>query len=313
MPLTKLLRKGTTYSWDKKCQDSFEELKTRLTTAPVLTLPTSGGEYVVYSDASHQGLGCVLMQDGKVIAYASRQLRPHEVNYPTHDLELAAVVHALKTWRHYLYGETFKIMTDHKSLKYLMDQKELNNRQRRWMELLKDYDFTIDYHPGKANVVADALSRKERLPKLVDLRALRVDLEMDEMETLMARLTIRPLLHDQIKERQKEDPKLQRIMNEIKEGKESEFEISDGLLKMKGRICVPNVENLRKEILDEAHSSVYAMHPGATKMYHTIRPHFWWPGMKRQVAEHVLTCLVCQRTKMEHQAPAGKLQLLPIP
>ena len=96
MPLTKLLRKITTYSWDKKCQDSFEELKTRLTTAPVLTLPTSGGEYVVYSDASHQGLGCVLMQDGKVIAYASRQLRPHEVNYPTHDLELAAVVHALK-------------------------------------------------------------------------------------------------------------------------------------------------------------------------------------------------------------------------
>ena len=149
------------------------------------------------------------------------------------------------------------------------------------MELLKDYDFTIDYHPGKANVVADALSRKERLPKLVDLRALRVDLEMDEMKTLMARLTIRPLLHDQIKERQKEDPKLQKIMNEIKEGHESEFEISDGLLKIKGRVCVPNVENLRKEILDEAHSSVYAMHPSATKMYHTIRPHFWWPGMKR--------------------------------
>ena len=166
------------------------------------------------------------------------------------------MVHALKMWRHYLYGETFKIMTDHKSLKYLMDQKELNNRQRRWMELLKDYDLTIDYHPGKANVVADALSRKERLPKLVDLRALRVDLEMDEMETLMARLTIRPLLHDQIKERQKEDPKLQRIMNEIKEGRESEFEILDGLLKIKGRVCVPNVENLRKEILDEAHSSV---------------------------------------------------------
>ena len=100
------------------------------------------------------------MQHGKIIAYASRQLRFHEVNYPTHDLELAAVVFALKIWRHYLYGVTFEVFSDHKSLRYLFDQKELNMRQRRWMESLKDYDFKLKYHPGKANVVADALSRK---------------------------------------------------------------------------------------------------------------------------------------------------------
>ena len=112
----------------------------------------------MYNDASRIGLGCVLMQDGKVMAYASRQLKSHEQNYPTHDLELAAVVFTLKIWQHYLYGEKCRIFTDHKSLKYLLTQKELNLRQRRWLELFKDYDCIVDYHPGKANVVADALS-----------------------------------------------------------------------------------------------------------------------------------------------------------
>ena len=114
----------------------------------------------MYSDASYQGLRCVLMQHGKVVAYASRQLKPYERNYPTHDLELAAVVFPLKIWRHFLFGETCEIFTNHKSLKYLFSQKELNMRQRRWIELLKDYDYIIQYHLGKANVVVDALSRK---------------------------------------------------------------------------------------------------------------------------------------------------------
>ena len=130
-----------------------------MTTAPVLALPEGTEGYAVYCDASGIGLGCVLMQHGKVIAYASRQLKKHEQNYPTHDLELAAVVFALKICRHYLYGVLVDIFTDHKSLQYLFKQKELNLRQRRWLELLKDYDVNILYHPGKANVVADALSR----------------------------------------------------------------------------------------------------------------------------------------------------------
>ena len=153
-PMTRLLQKDVKFEWTKKCQQSFGRLKTLLTEAPVLVLLEPGKEFVVYSDASLNGLGCVLMQDGKVIAYALRQFKPHEKNYPTHDLELAAIIFALKIWWHYLYGETCCIFTDHKSLKYLMTQKELNLRQRRWLELIKDYDLIIDYHPGKANVVA---------------------------------------------------------------------------------------------------------------------------------------------------------------
>ncbi|GJS65142.1 retrotransposon protein, putative, ty3-gypsy subclass [Tanacetum coccineum] len=137
-------------------EKSFEELKSRLVSSSVLTLPSGTCGYQIYSDASKKSLGCVLMKHGKVIAYASRQLKPYEVNYPTHDLELAAVVFYLKIWRHYLYGETCDIFTNHKSLKYIFTQKELNMRQRRWLELLKDFDANIQYHPGKANVIKEA-------------------------------------------------------------------------------------------------------------------------------------------------------------
>ena len=166
VPLTKLTRKNEKFEWTERCEKSFQELKQKLVTAPVLALPDDQGGFVIYSDASHKGLGCVLMQHEKVIAYASRQLKPHEQRYPTHDLELVAIVFALKLWRHYLYGERYEIFTDHKSLRYIFTQKELNMRQRRWLELIKDYDCTISYHPGKANVVADALSCKERLNML---------------------------------------------------------------------------------------------------------------------------------------------------
>ena len=126
----------------------------------MLTISSNSEGFVIYSDASRQGLGCVLMQHGKVVAYASRQLKPYEQNYPTHHLELVVVVFALKIWRHYLYGETCEIYTYRKSLKYLFSQKKLNMRQRKWIKLLKDYDCSILYHPGKSNVVVDALSRK---------------------------------------------------------------------------------------------------------------------------------------------------------
>ena len=162
-PLTKLLHKGVKFEWGTTQDQSFQELKNRLVSAPVLAMPITDEEYTVYTDASGSGLGCVLMQKDHVIAYASRQLRSHEQNYPTHDLELAAVIFALKIWRHYLYGVRCRIFTDHQSLKYIFTQRELNLRQRRWLELMKDYDLDIQYHAGKANVVADALSRKSQI------------------------------------------------------------------------------------------------------------------------------------------------------
>ena len=161
-PMTRLTQKEFKFDWDDRCEEAFQELKRRLTSAPILIVSDRGQGYTVYRDVSRARLGCVLMQTGRVVAYGSRQLKNHEQNYPTHDMELATVVFALKIWRHYLYGEEFEVYSDHKSLKYIFTQRDLNMRQRRWMEFLEDYDFTLHYHPGKANVVADALSRKSR-------------------------------------------------------------------------------------------------------------------------------------------------------
>ena len=158
--MTKLVQKDEKFNWTLKCEATFHTLRTLLTTALVLAQPNIEKPFDVFCDASGTGLGCVLMQEGRVIAYASRQLRKHEVNYPTHDLELAAVVHALKIWRHYLLGNVCHIYTDHKSLKYIFTQPELNMRQRRWLELIKDYNLEVHYHLEKANVVTDALSQK---------------------------------------------------------------------------------------------------------------------------------------------------------
>ena len=158
--MTTLTQKGKKFKWTDACEKSFQELKTRLTTSPILMLPDIHTSFIVYCDASRQGLGCVLMQDDKVVAYASRQRKKHEGNYPTHDFELAVVVHALKIWRRYLIGNKCEIFMDHKSLKYIFTQPDLNLRQRRWLKLIKDYDLSVQYHQGKANVVTDALCRK---------------------------------------------------------------------------------------------------------------------------------------------------------
>nr|GEV15218.1 retrotransposon protein, putative, Ty3-gypsy subclass [Tanacetum cinerariifolium] len=152
-----LSKKSVKFDWGEKAEAAFQLLKKKLCSAPILALPEGSENFVVYCDASHKVLGIVLMQKEKVIAYISRQLKVYEKNYTTHDLELGVVVFALKMWRHYLYGKKCVVFTDHKSLQHILDQKELNMRQRCWLELLSDYDCEIRYHPGKANVVADAL------------------------------------------------------------------------------------------------------------------------------------------------------------
>ena len=253
------------FEWDDKCQFSFERLKEVLVEAPVLIHPTPGRDYTMYGDASRIGLGCVLIQDGKVVAYASRQLKPHEQNYPTHDLELAAVVFTLKIWRHYFYGEKCRIFTDHKSLKYLLTLKDLNLRQRRWLELFKDYACIIDYHPGKANVVAYALSRK----MIYALSLKDYDWRFDSDGALLRVISD---LKQMIVNAQKYDAKLQEIVQLVSTGDKIDYAIDEsGGLLYENRLCVPNDMDLRKKILYESHNTVFTMHPGSNKVYQDMK------------------------------------------
>ncbi|GKA39392.1 putative reverse transcriptase domain-containing protein [Tanacetum coccineum] len=231
------------------------------------------------------------MQRGKVIAYASRQLKIHKKNYTTHDLELGAVVFALKIWRHYLYGTKSVIYMDHKSLQHIFSQKELNMRQRPWIELFSDYDYEICYHPGKANVVADALSRKERVkPKRV--RAMNMILQSSIKDKILTTLM-------QVVD---EFAVLQKGLDEMIEQR------SDGTLYYLDRIWVPLKGEVRTLIMDEAQNSKYSVYPGADKMYYDLRDMYWWLGMKKDIAEYVSKYLTCLKVKVEHQRLSGLLQ-----
>ncbi|KAI3805555.1 hypothetical protein L1987_28049 [Smallanthus sonchifolius] len=269
VPLTALTHKGKHYEWGPKQEEAFQLLKQKLCNAPILTLPDGNNDLVVYCDASNQGLDCVLMQRGKVIAYASRQLKIHEKNYTTHDLELGAVVFALKIWRHYLYGT-------------------------KCVELLNDYDCGIRYHPGKANVVADALSRKDH----VMLHCVRIQTD----------------IQNRIFEAQHVSITEGNLYNEMSCGVELLLETKpNGLLYYLNRIWVPGRDDLRAVLMNEAHKTRYSVHPGADKMYKGPHQQYWWPGMKKDIALYVAKCQTCSKVKAEHQRPSGLLEQPEIP
>ncbi|GJR95712.1 putative reverse transcriptase domain-containing protein [Tanacetum coccineum] len=261
--------------------------------APILSLPEGSENFVVYCDASRKGLGAVLMQREKVIAYASRQLKIHEKNYTTHDLELGAVVFALKMWRHYLYGTKCVVFTDHKSLQHILDQKDLNMRQRRWLELLSDYDYEIRYHPGKANVVADALSQKEMIkPLRVRALVMTIGLNLPKL-----------ILNAQAEARKEENYGTEDLCGMIKKLEPR----ADGTLCLKNRSWIPCFGDLRALIMHESHKSKYSIHPGSDKMYQDLKKLYWWPNIKAEIATYVSKCLTCAKVKAEYQKPSGLL------
>ncbi|GJS67461.1 putative reverse transcriptase domain-containing protein [Tanacetum coccineum] len=310
-PMTKLTQKKVKFDWGDKAEAAFQLIKQKLCSAPILALPEGNEDFIVYCDASIKGLGAVLMQREKVIAYASRQLKIHEKNYTTHDLELGAVVFALKIWRHYLYGTKCTVFTDHKSLQHILDQKELNMRQRRWLELLSDYDCEIRYHPGKANVVADALSRKERI-KPLRVRALVMTIGLD---------LPKQILEAQIEARKPENLEsedvgcmlIENSKDPEKPRKEKLEPRVDGTLCFNNRSWLPCYGDLRTLVMHESHKSKYSVHLGSDKMYQDMKQLYWWPNMKADIATYVSKCLTCLRVKAEHQKPSGLLVQLEIP
>ncbi|GKB43031.1 putative reverse transcriptase domain-containing protein [Tanacetum coccineum] len=267
--MTKLTQKKVKFEWGDKQEAAFQLLKPKLCSAPILALPEGSEDFIAYCDALKKGLGTVLMQREK---------------------------------RHYLYGTKCIVFTDHKSLQHILDQKELNMRQHRWLELLSDYDCDIRYHPGKANVVADALSRKEREPPL-RVRALVMTISLD---------LPKQILNAQTEARKPENIKNEDVGGMLVENAKNPEAIrtekleprADGTLCLNGRSWLPCYGNLRTVIMHESHKS---------KMYQDMKKLYWWPNMKADIATYVSKCLTCAKVKAEHQRPSGLLVQPKIP
>ncbi|GKC04541.1 putative reverse transcriptase domain-containing protein [Tanacetum coccineum] len=271
--MTKLTQKKVKFDWGDKEEAAFQLIKQKLCSAPILDLPKGSKDFIVYCDASIKGLGVVLMQREKVIAYASRQLKIHEKNYTTHDLELGVVVFALKIWRHYLYGTKCTVFTDHKSLQHILDQKELNMRQRRWLELLSDYDYEIRYHPGKANVMADALSRKEQ-NKPLRVRALVMTIGLDLPKRILEART-KAIKPENLKSKDVRGMLIENSKEPEKPKKEKLELRADETLCFNNKSWLPCYGDLRSLIMHETHKSKYSVHPGSDKMYQDMKQLYW--------------------------------------
>ena len=297
-PLTDLLHKNIAFQWTDKQEQAFNQLKQAVCNAPVLIVPDPNKQYTVITDASGFAIGAALCQDHgnglQPCAYISRKMNDHERNYPVHEQELLAIIHALREWRHYLHGSQFTVLTDHRSLQYIQTQPNLSARQVRWVEFLAQFDFVVQYRSGKENHVADALSR-------------RPDHHISTMESTVS---VTDTLQEEIKAAYQNDKEAKTI---LAKGKHPKYVVRDGLIYYGERLYIPDDAGIRTKILLEYHDTPVNGHLGEWKTLAKVARHCYWPNMRSTVQEYIRSCDSCQRNKATHQLPQGLLQALEIP
>ncbi|XP_056850830.1 uncharacterized protein LOC130500129 [Raphanus sativus] len=289
-PLTEVIKKNVGFKWGPAQEEAFEILKGKLTNAPLLVLPDFSKAFEIECDASGVGIGAVLMQEGKPVAYFSEKLGGAMLNYPTYDQELYALVRALQTWQHYLWPKEFIIHTDHQSLRHLKGQQKLNKRHARWMEFIETFPYVIKYKQGKENVVADALSRRY---------------------TLLSALETKLLGFEFIKDLYASDQDFKEIFRKCTKVAYGKYFQSSGFLFFDNRLCVPQC-SLRELFLREAHGGGLMGHFGVKKTYKAVHDHFYWPSLMKDVERICGRCVVCKKSKPKASNP-GLYSALPIP
>jgi hypothetical protein len=298
-PLSVLLHKNTPYDWTSAQEQAFNQLKTAVSTAPVLIIPDPTLPYTLVTDASGYAIGAALCQDHgnglQPCAYRSRKMNDHERNYPVHEQELLSIIDALREWRHYLLGNRFTVITDHRSLQYLSTQDKLSARQTRWSEFLQQFDFQIQYRPGRDNTIADGLSR-------------RPDHQLSTM--VQSSPNISHELIDSIKAQYMTDP----VTKHILEKGHKQYTARDGLIyTLDNRLYVPFSDTLRHSLIQEHHDTPLNGHLGEYKTLERLSRQYYWPNMRKSTQQYIEQCQSCQLNKTSTQLPIGLLQSLEIP
>jgi len=297
-PLTSLLRKNS-FEWTPTAKEAFTALKNAVTNPPVLILPDFTKPFIIQCDASGCGVGAVLMQQERPIAFMSQVIHRKALHLSTYEKELMALVLVVKKWCSYVLGQTFRVQTDHQSLKYLLEQKVGTPMQQKWLTKLLGFDFLVGYKKGKENLVADALSRKfENAPAMLTALTFPAD---NWISTL--------------RDSYSEDPKLQKLISGFAGHKldETKYDMKDGLLFYKGRLYISDSSVLKNQFLHLSHGSPQAGHSGFHKTLSRAKANFYWMGMKADIKNFIKECDIYQRNKNETIHPAGLLQPLPIP